>query len=189
MQRHRSLVLGLVVGVTLVTTPTVAQQTQEPQSWIHVHIAGTGDAEGDVAVNLPLSAVQALVAMVPDDVVTADGQLTLTERGGLTVSEVRQIWQEVRDAGDAEFLTFQEGDQTVRVARAGDRIQVRIEDDDETGLIDLPLAVVDALLSGDGETLNIAAAFDELSTIRGDIVRVTDGDRQIRVWVDERSEQ
>ena len=73
--------------------------------------------------------------------------------------------------------------------RAGDQIVVRVEGDNENLRVDLPLALVDALLSGDGETLNVAAALDQLSTLRGDIVRVTEDERQIRVWVDQQSVQ
>jgi len=99
------------------------------------------------------------------------------------------MWREIMAAGDMEFMTFQEGDQNVRVARNGDQIQVRVDDDDDTVQVDLPIAVVDALLAGDGDTLDIAGALEALQQLRGDIVRVTEGERQIRVWIDDRAEQ
>ena len=126
--------------------------------------------------------------MAPEDIITSEGRLTIAEEHGLSVSAIRTMWQEVKAAGDSEFVSFEKEDQTVRIARVGDQLQVRVEGD-ETVHIDFPLAVVDALLSGDGETLNLAAAIAQLGELRGDIVRVTEDDRQIRVWVDELSTQ
>jgi len=49
-----------------------------------------------------------------------------------------------------------------------------------------PRPFVDALFSGDGDTLNIEDALSELSKERGDIVRVDDGETKVRIWIDER---
>ena len=189
MTRHTRWVGALLVGMVVTAAPAGAQ---EAQSWLHVQIEGGGDNDGNVAVNLPLQAVGAVMAMAPDDILSPDGRLVVAEEHGLSVSEIRLAWQGIKDAGDAEFVTVRHEERTVRVARAGDQIEVRVqgvEDNDETVRVDLPLALVDALLSGEGETLNVAAALDLLSTLRGDIVRVTEEERQIRVWVDDQSVQ
>ena len=107
----------------------------------------------------------------------------------IDIGAMRNLWRAIADIGDAEFLRVDSGDETVRVARAGDQIHVQVEecDDDRGETVDvrLPVAVLDALLSGDGETLNVAAAVERLAGLRGDIVRVGGDDRQIRVWIDE----
>jgi hypothetical protein len=68
-------------------------------------------------------------------------------------------------------------------------ILVRVTDRDGNGdnevRVEIPVPVVDALLSGDGDTLNIRAAVDELSMLRGELVRVIESDNNIRVWIDE----
>ena len=51
------------------------------------------------------------------------------------------------------------------------------------------MPVVDALLSGEGDALNIRAAIDQLSTLRGEMVRVIESDNNIRVWIDENPAQ
>ncbi|MEZ5392694.1 MAG: hypothetical protein R2724_07385 [Bryobacterales bacterium] len=77
----------------------------------------------------------------------------------------------------------------MRVSRAGQLIQVRVEDRKgdapEQVRVDIPVDVVDALLSGEGEELNLRAAIQQLSGRRGDIVNVTDARRC--VWIDARS--
>ena len=97
------------------------------------------------------------------------------------------MWRQLLAAGDAEFITMEHEDDTVRVARSGDEIEVRMArgGEDETADMRLPVAVVDALLSGDGDSLNLPAALARLGELRGDIVRVREDDRRIRVWIDE----
>ncbi len=49
----------------------------------------------------------------------------------------------------------------------------------------VPVSVVDALLSGAGETLDLRAAIQELSSLRGEMVQVNHPEGSIRVWIDE----
>ena len=143
----------------------------------------------DLAINLPLSAVEPLVNLVPRRVLS-DGQLALAGlEVPINISAMRDLWRAIAAVGDTEFLTVDAGDETVRIARAGDEIRVQVEERDDDGVetvdIRLPVVVVDALLSGNGETLNVGAAVERLADLRGDIVRVTGADHQVRVWIDE----
>ena len=45
---------------------------------------------------------------------------------------------------------------------------------------------IGALLSGEGDKLNLKEAFTRLKNQRGEIVRVVDGGSQIRIWIDEK---
>lgn len=190
-QGRYGAVAGVIVAVVgLGGMPFAAEaQTPEPQGWLHVQVQGEGEDAEQVAVNLPLGAVGAVMALAPEHIISSDGRLHLAEQHGVTVSDIRRAWQEILAVGDSEFVTVRSDEQTVRVARVGDQIQVRVTGDDENVRVDLPVLVVDALLSGDGETLNIDAALERLTELRGDIVRVVEDDRQIRVWVDDRAEQ
>ncbi|MCY4660455.1 MAG: hypothetical protein OXF93_11670 [Acidobacteria bacterium] len=157
-----------------------------PQPWIHVEVVG-GDEEGNVSVNLPLAAAEVLASMIPPERI-GGGEIQLTDTGvSVSIPAVRKMWSQLMDAGDAEFITIEHEDDTVRVARSGDEIEVRMArgGEAETAEMRLPVAVVDALLSGDGDSLNLRAALDRLSELRGDIVRVREDDRRIRVWIDE----
>ena len=70
------------------------------------------------------------------------------------------------EVGDTEFVTVDGEDESVRIARVGDQITVQVEDRGEEGAetvdIQLPIVVVDALLAGDGDTLNVRAAVERL---------------------------
>ena len=188
MLRSSSTILAIVTCAALLGGSAAAQ---EPQSWIHVQIVGTDSAEGNLALNLPLSAVTAVLSMAPDNIIDSDGRLMVAEAQGVSVSDIRQMWHEITVAGDVEIVVLQRDDQTVHVSRAGDKIEVRVSDenDDEMVRVDLPVVVVDALLSGEGDRLNIPAAIAALSQLRGDIIRVIESERSIRIWIDEQTAQ
>ena len=187
----RPLLVALALAVA---TPLFAQTP-----WIHISVEETGEDDTRVNINLPLSVVQLALEAAPDKIIS-DGKLHLRHVDkDLDVASLRKMWAELRDAGDAEFVTIEEDNETIRVRREGDFIRIDIADIDVIDDIDdradsepervhvhIPVAVVDALFSGDGETLNIKDALSELSKERGDIVRVDDGETKVRIWIDER---
>ncbi len=120
-----------------------------------------------------------------------NGQLEVGPEHGVTVTQLREVWQALRNAGDAESVRVRHGESAVRLSRVADRVEIRISEGgaNETVEADVPVAVIEALLSGEGETVNLDAALATLDTLRGDVVRVTEQDRQIRVWVDEVADQ
>jgi hypothetical protein len=53
----------------------------------------------------------------------------------------------------------------------------------------LPGAVVEALLAGDGEELDLAGALRALARHgKGELISVADGDETVRIWIDDREE-
>ena len=177
----------VVAAATLLCLASIARAQDAPQPWIHVEVSG-GDDDANVSVNLPLAAAEVLVSMIPPDRI-GGGEIQLTDSGvSVSIPALRKTWRQLMDAGDAEFITIEHENDTVRVARSGDEIEVRMArggDGGETAEMRLPVAVVDALLSGDGDTLDLRAAVEQLGRLRGDIVRVREDDRSIRVWIDE----
>ncbi len=179
----------LVVAGLLFVGGTAVAQDAAPQPWLHVHVTGEDDGAGNVSINVPLSAAEPMIALVPHRILS-NGQLSLAGRDvPINVPAMRDLWRALTEVGDTEFVTVEGEDETVRVARAGDQITVRVEERDEEEMetvdVQLPIAVVDALLSGDGDTLDVRAAVERLSELRGDIVRVTEDERRIRIWIDE----
>ena len=175
--------LLLAALALLVAAPLFAQTP-----WIHVEVDETGEDDTRVRINLPLSVVQVALEAAPDKIIS-DGDLHLRHVDkDLDIESLRKMWAELREAGDAEFVTVEEENETIRVRREGDFIRIDIDDrgdgESEQVHVDIPVTVVDALFSGDGDTLNIEDALSELSNERGDIVRVEDGDTKVRIWID-----
>jgi hypothetical protein len=177
----------MLLALALVFLPTALVNAQESGPWIHIHVIEDGGQGAEVRVNLPLSVVEIALDAVPDDIIRK-GHLRL-RHSDISISDLRQIWQELRAAGDAEFVTVEEDDEHVRVYRQGDNIHINV-DDINTGeqkvQIEVPISIVDALLEGEGNELNLRAAISQLRNRRGDLVRVNDGGTEVRVWIDER---
>jgi hypothetical protein len=155
-------------------------------AWLHVRVEEPRN-ESRVSVNLPLSVVEAALSAAPDKVVS-DGKVHLGLHGkDLSVADLRKMWRELRDAGDMDMVTVEEKDERVTVSRKGELVQVRVKNtgEREEVHVDVPVAVVDAFFSGEGEALNVKAGIAALRSLRGDIVRVNDKDTTVRVWIDE----
>jgi len=124
--------------------------------------------------------------MAPEEIFS-EGRIQIDDQD-FTVNDLRELWKELRETGDAEFVTVEDHDETVRVFRKGDRIFVQTdtdEGDDEMIRIEIPVALVDALLSGKGEELDFDAAVAALEDMdKGDVVLVRDGEDTVRIWID-----
>ena len=184
MQRH--LPAALAIATLFFAPAAPAQETAKP--WIHIHVTEQDEDATKVQVNLPLSLVEIVLNVAPEKVFEK-GRLKL-QNADLTVEDLRRMWQDLRQAGNAEFVSVEKKDQHVRIARQGNTLFINV--DDQTGKkekvrIEIPVAVVDALFEGEGEDLNIRAAIQRLGAERGEIVKVDDGDTKVRIWIDESS--
>ena len=152
-----------------------------------------------IAVNLPMAVVEAILKASPE-MIEKHGNLHLGEEHGLKMADLRKAWKALAEVGDAELVSVESEDENVKVMRKGDLVQVFVDKKAKPGKdgkaskgeevrVEVPVSLVDALLSGEGEEANIQAAVAELQKRRGDIVRVRDDDSNVRVWIDEQNTQ
>jgi poly(3-hydroxybutyrate) depolymerase len=155
-------------------------------SWLHVQVTETGAKESKVSVNLPLSLLDVAFDMVPDERIKG-GRVQLG-KGEVKLADMRRMWAELKKAGDTEFVTVEEKDETVRIERKGARVQVRVTDKKTNTSkvnVDVPMSVVDALLQGDEDSLDLRGALAELKrTTSGEFINVNDDNSRVRVWID-----
>jgi hypothetical protein len=183
----------LLATVALILLPSSLLHAESGSPWIHVQVREHDGSRAKVNVNLPLSVVQVAMAAAPDKIIS-DGHIRIDHHGhhDLSIPDLRRIWQELRDSGEAQFVEVEDDHEKVSVFREGDSIRIEIEDLDdepekETVNVQVPIAVIDALFSGEGDELNIGDALDLLKEQRGEIVRIEGGDADVRIWIDERS--
>lgn len=178
--------LAVIAAMTL-AVPAAAQA--QDSNWIHVRVDEADGAK--VRVNLPATMVDVALE-IADEKGFEKEHLHFGPDSEVSLDQMRRLWQEMRDAGDAEFVNVQDGDEHVRVFREGDRVFVHV---DESGTekvrVEMPASVADALLSSEGDTLDVRAAVKELaSSGNQELVRVHEADgANVRVWVDARSDQ
>jgi hypothetical protein len=177
---------------------TVAAQTA-PTAWLHVRVEEARDSS-KVSVNLPLSVVEAVLKASPE-IIEKHGKIKLGRDHGLKLADLRRVWKELAAVGDAELVSVESEDENVKVQRKGDVVLVLVDKkpwSDKEGKkrkggeqvrVEVPVSLVDAFLSGEGDYGNLEAAVLELRKRRGDIVKVQDDDSHVRVWIDEQNTQ
>ena len=179
---------SFLAGVGLVALLVVPAAAHAETPWIHVRVEEP-EKQTKVAVNLPLSVVEVALEAAPE-MIESHGKVKFGEKHGMKLEDVRKIWAELAAVGDAELVSVEDKDQTVKVWRKADQVHVLVEKaGKEEVRVEVPVSLVDALLSGEGDTVNIKAAVAELQKKRGDIVTVSEPDTTVRVWIDEQNAQ
>ena len=178
---------ALTAPLLVASAPAAPSASGSGLAWLHVRVE-EARKESTVRVNLPLNVVEAALKFAPETVVS-HGRVHLGPNGKhLEIADLRQLWKELKTAGDSEIVSVEEKDEHVNVSRKGDLLMIRVEKDGRRDAVhvDVPVAMVDALLAGsEGNELDIRAGIAELRKLRGDIVRVNDNDTTVRVWIDE----
>jgi hypothetical protein len=182
MRRGVVMALALVAAVVPASTARAEGKT----AWIHVRVEEPGK-ESKVSVNLPLPVAEAALAFAPESIASG-GHIHLGPRDReISVADLRQAWKELKAAGDAEIVSIEDKDETVKIGRVGDKVRIHVDGraKGESVNIEIPTAAVDALLAGEGDALNLRGALQEIRQLRGDVVRVDHRDSKVRIWIDE----
>ena len=195
----RKSILAGVGLLALSVLPAASAAAQTGTAWLHVRVEEAKEAS-KVAVNLPMTVVEAVLKASPE-MIEKHGKIHLGEDHGLKMADLRKAWKALAEVGDAEIVTVESEEENIKVMRKGDLVQVFVDRKPKPGKdgkpakggeevrVEVPVSLVDAFLSGEGEEGNIQAAVAELQKRRGDIVRVKDDDSNVRVWIDEQNTQ
>lgn len=164
----------------------VGAASAQEASWIHVRVMEDDGAK--VSVNLPMSLIEVALEIAEKEAFEGHGlRFGRHHDDDFEIADIRRMWNELRNAGDAEYVTAEEGDETVRIYRQGDRVFVDVDEDGEEKVrLQVPFSVVDTLLEGEGDELNLVGALREMAkgNADGEIIQVKDGDTNVRVWID-----
>jgi len=178
----RSICLGLLILLLAGTVALAGSGTK----WLHIKVNEGGENGEMVRLNLPLDLVAQVLPLVKTEAF---------DRGKVTIDgeefeevDIRGILAAVRDAEDGEYVTVDGPDENVRVSKHGNLLLVNVKEsggDDEEVKIRIRMEVVEALLSGDDDELNILAAVNALGEYDdGDLVTVDGDDETVRIWID-----
>ena len=154
--------------------------------WVHVYVEDSTKEE-TIKMNLPISVIESMMPLIQDKRMR-DGNIKINERE-FRVEDLRKAWHEIREEGDMEFVSIQGRDGNVRIFVEGQYLLVQPDRKNKSKVdIRIPLKVVDAMLSGKGEELNLTAAVKALrdSGIK-DIITVQDEDTSVRIWIDDKN--
>jgi hypothetical protein len=167
-----------------------AGQAVAADLWIHVKVDGHKGKDERVSINMPLAMARNLSGMVSDGE-RHHGRMRIHDHD-YQVSELRRAWREIERGPDANFITVKDPDSDVKIAKRGDYLELRAVErngDREEVEARVPLPVVSALFSGDGDELNVEAALQELARAgQGELLTIHSDDETVRIWIDHESE-
>jgi hypothetical protein len=191
----KKVLLGLAV-IFLTRTGALAADR-----WVHVKVEEGGTQGETVRINLPLSLAEKVLPAIHTDKLCA-GKVKVS-KDDIHDLDLRAVMEALRTAPDNEFITVESRHDNVRVAKAGGNLLIKVQENKETAgtkaktetktraetvNVTIPIPVVDALLSGAQDELDILAAVRALGAV-GDtvLVSVDDQHSKVRIWVDSRN--
>ena len=180
---------GLLCVSVLLNGGLIAEQSTGLEDgsslWLHVRVeeAGTGEK---VNVNIPLSVVDTMLPLMEKQHLSK-GKAEL-HKNGLTVKDLREVWKTLRAQGDTVIVGVESSDADFRVFIENDDLIIESEENSKKQIhVNIPAQLVDGLLSGEGDELNLAAALRILQGLGSrDFVSVRDEKATVQVWIDER---
>lgn len=179
----------LLAGVAALTRAQASREAAT-ERWLHVRVEERSGQGELVRVNLPLSVAEKVLPAITADKLH-QGRIPLS-RIQIKDVDLRAVLEAVRSGAEGEYVNVQSASKgkQVRVARKTDQLIVEAretKDGVEVEMVDvkIPMAVVDAMLSGSSDELDIVAAIRVLRTL-GDTELVTVKDKRsvVRIWVD-----
>jgi ribosomal protein S11 len=192
----KKVLLGLAV-IFLARTGTLAADR-----WVHVKVEEGGTQGETVRINLPLSLAEKVLPAIHTEKLCA-GKVKVS-KDDIHDLDLRAVMEALRAAPDNEFITVESQHENVRVAKAGGNLLIKVQENKETAAgtkaktetktraetvnVTIPIPVVEALLSGAQDELDILAAVRALGAVGNTVlVSVDDQHSKVRIWVDSRN--
>ena len=184
-------ITAVVVAVVLLAGMGRARAANAPDRYLHVRVDGAADGE-KVSVNVPLALAEKVLPAINHGELHG-GKVKIGNMNTGDV-DVRAILDAVRSSPDNEFVTVQQADQDVRVAKVGDNLVVHVRSKDADGKenkaekvdVTVPLSIVDAVLKNNTNSeIDLTAVLRALQNSgESFVVNVQNAEQTVRVWVD-----
>lgn len=184
----RIIKIALPLSVVFLAGTMVMAASAE--RYLHIRVNNPGQNE-QVRVNVPLSFAEKVLPAI-DHGQLSNGKLHVGKLSADSVN-LKVIFEALKTAPEGEFVTVQENDSDVRVAKEHGQLIVHVVDkstiDKENFEVTIPWNVALALSSeADGDQFNVEAAIKALENA-GDLtlVAVTSRQETVRIWIDSSS--
>jgi hypothetical protein len=178
------------LGTQAQTSTSQSSTSASGDRWLHVRVISSNAKGETVRINVPLELAEKVLPAIDHDRFH-NGRVRIGEVDCDGV-DIRAILDAVRTSKDGEFVTIQKRDADISVAKKEGQLLVHVHDKDrpkESQVeVKVPMKVVEALLSGSKDELDIVAGLHALAK-QGDVelVSVKDEDNTVRVWVDSKN--
>ncbi len=158
--------------------------------WLHVRVDNTNSKGETVRVNVPLELAESVLPAINRDRLH-NGKIRIT-RADCDGVDLRALLDAVRSAKDGEFVTVQNNESDVRVAKQDGHFLIHVLDKHRSNKsqveVKIPMKVVEAMVSAGKDELDLVAGLHALSS-QGDteLVSVKSEDSTVRIWLDSKN--
>ncbi len=175
----------LTLAVLVLGALTALANAQTNKQWLHVRVDTPKKGGETINVNVPLALAETVLPLIKEHEVQG-GRIRFDQKD-ITTQDLRKIWQAVKEQGNAEYVTVDTADTHLRVAMEGQYLIVRTDERSKSQVqVTLPAKVVDALLSGPEDTLDLLAAVRALQESGAkELVSIKDDETNVKVWIDD----
>ena len=204
---NKPFILAPALLALLALAPATPAQTAAPQTrsadsaqapasassrdrWLHVRVTNPDSSEETVRVNVPLELAEKVLPAINKDRLHG-GKVHIDEVDCHGV-DIHALLDALRTSKDGEFVTVQNHDSDVRVAKQNGYMFVHVYQKDRPKHseveVKIPMKVVDALFSAGKDELDLVAGLRALAA-QGDteLVSVKDRENSVRVWLDSKN--
>jgi len=178
------------LGTPAQTSSAQSSTSAHGERWLHVRVISTTSKGETVRVNVPLElAEKVLPAIDHDRLHNGKVRIGCMDCDGV---DVRTIFEAVRSSKDGEFVTVQSNETDISVMKKEGMLFVHVHEKNKPKHsqveVKVPMKVVEALLSGSKDELDITAGLRALAS-QGDVelVSVKDDENTVRVWLDSKN--
>lgn len=169
---------------------SASQSSSSRDRWLHVRVIDSTSHDESVRVNVPVELAEKVLPTIDRDRLHK-GRVRFDEIDCHGV-DLHALLDAIRSSADGEFVTVQNKDSDVRVAKQDGYLFVHVFDKNRPKKsqveVKLPMKVVDAMLSNGKDELDLVAGLRALSA-QGDteLVSVKDEQNTVRVWLDSKN--
>jgi hypothetical protein len=168
-----------------------ADSSASKDRWLHVRVENPDRKEESVRVNVPLELAEKVLPTISHDRLQ-NGKVHIDKFDHEGV-DVRALVDAIKTSKDGEFVTVQNHDSDVRVAKQNNYLLVHVYDKNHHSKnsrveVKMPMSVVNALFSAGNDELDLIAGLHALAA-QGDteLVSVKDEENTVRVWLDSKN--
>jgi hypothetical protein len=167
----------LIIG--LVVTPAIFLGLLLSADYAVVDVREGGPDGMHIIVPVPLSLARVALNFAP-----AEAKYVKVPEVAEYLPHAERIVEELRHAPDGLLVSVQERDESVRVEKIGNALEVYVDDGDALVDVTVPLdAVLDMVRAYDGEGFDTRDLIRAVGRAHGNLVHVRDGDEEVKVWI------
>jgi len=187
MKTHKRVLAVSAVSAALLLAATFAVAASTTR-YLHVRVSNPANHEL-VRVNVPLMLAEKVIPAINHGELR-NGKVHIGDFKADNI-DVRSLLDALKTAPEGEFVSVQGTGNDVRVAKEHGLMVVHVIDKNGKENVDvtIPWEVAEALIADTSENqLNVEAAIKALENV-GDmtLVKVTDHEETVRVWIDSRN--